>query len=526
MNRLKSWIDMLKDLTVRPKHEKLVRKPPETAYSQEEGDPLSPSHFKEVMSKSSDVVFRSFYIEGKEKIPITLGLIDGLVDKIYLDEFVLNVLMVELPKNPRTKELTLDNILKTSWDSLLPGLELKKINKMKEGFESILSGDAILLFGESPEALVVGARGWVNRGVTEPQTESVVRGPREGFTETLRINTSLIRRKLKHPSLHLLSLTIGDISNTNVVVTYLEGIASQDVVSTVLKRLKNVKIDGVLESAYLEELLEDVPYSPFPQMTYTERPDALAAGLLEGKVGILVDGTPIALMVPVVLSEFLQVSEDYYERAMIVILVRLVRYIGAALAVLAPATYIAVTTYHQEILPTALALSLAAGREGVPFPVMAEVIVMTIVLEILQEAGLRLPKPIGATIGIVGALVIGDAAVKASLVSPFMVIIVGITAVSSYAIPSYDLAIGIRLVRFPLIVLAGLLGFFGMAFGLYALLIHLVSMRSFGVPYMSPIAPLQIRTLMQDTLVRAPWWGLKRRPSLIDVPDPNSGRKK
>lgn len=526
MTAWKDFKDMMKDLTVRPNERRSVRRPPEKTVIHEQEDPLAVKRVKETLTKSSDIIFREFLIEGKERIPMTLAMVDGLVDKMYLDQFILRVLMVDLPKSSLVKQLTLENALEICIKQILPGFEFRKISKMGEAYAAILAGDAVLFFGDNPEALVIGARGWPNRGVSEPETESAVRGPREGFTETLRSNTTLLRRKLKHPALRLLSLTIGDITNTNVVVTYLEGIASPDVISEVLKRLKKIKIDGVLESAYLEEMIEDVPYSPFPQMTYTERPDVLAAGLLEGKVGIMVDGTPIALMVPVVLSDFFQVSEDYYERTMIVILVRMVRYIGAVTAVIAPAIYIAVTSFHYEILPSALALSIAAGREGVPFPALVEAIVMTIVLEILQEAGLRLPKPIGSTIGIVGALVIGDAAVKASLASPLMVIIVGITAVSSYAIPSYDLAIGIRLVRFPLILLSGFLGLFGIAFGLYVLLIHLLSLRSFGVPYMSPLAPLHIRAFLQDTIVRAPWWALKRRPDLIDVAEPRPGREK
>ncbi len=522
----KNFINMMKDLTVRPEDVKVARKPPEETVVKDQDAPLSASKIKEILGKSSDVIFREFFIAGEEDIHVMLAVIDGMIDKIYLDQFILRVLMVDLPQNPKIKTLTEKNILEECERNFLPGVELKTVEKVEEAYTAVLSGDAVLFFGETPKALVVGARGWPNRGVAEPETEAVVRGPREGFSETLRINTTLLRRKLKHPSLRLLSMTIGDITNTNVVVTYLEGIAAPDMVSEVLKRLKKIKIDGVLESAYLEEMIEDVPYSPFPQISYTERPDVMAAGLLEGKVGILVDGTPIGLMVPVVLSDFFQVSEDYYERTMIVILVRMVRYIGAVISILAPSIYIAVTTFHHEILPTALALSIAAGRDGVPFPALAEAVVMTVILEILQEAGLRLPKPIGSTIGIVGALVIGDAAVKASLVSPFMVIIVGITAVSSYAIPSYDLAIGIRLVRFPLILLSGMLGFYGIAFGLYTLLIHLVSLRSFGVPYLSPLAPFHLRTFLQDTFVRAPWWALKRRPDFIDVAEPHSRRKK
>lgn len=517
---------MLKQLSLRPKKNKTSRTPPPLPADPGWSNPLNAQEVKNLLSKSSDIVFRDFKIKGKEEIPCLLAYVDGLTDKNLIDHFLLKVLMVDLADSPEIANMTVQNAVQTVFDKLAPASEFKKIKLLGEALDGVLGGDAVLFFGNVQEALVIGVRNWPNRGVMEPETESVVRGPREGFTETLRTNTTLIRRKIKHPSFHIISMKIGHLTRTDVAIAYIENVASGDIVSEVIKRLGKIEIDGVLESGYLEEMIEDIPYSPFPQISYTERPDVFCAQLLEGKVGIIVDGTPIALTVPAVLTQFLQVSEDYYERAMIVILIRFIRYMGVAIALFAPSIYIAVTTFHQEILPTPLALSIAAGREGVPFPALLEAMLMTLALEILQEAGLRLPKPIGQTIGIVGALVIGDAAVKASLVSPIMVIIIGLTAISSYSIPSYDLGIAVRLIRFPLMILAGTLGFLGLGFGAYALLIHLLSMRSFGVPYLSPIAPMRIRALLQDTFVRAPWWGLRRRPSLLEAHTDKSGGKR
>lgn len=523
---MRNWLKMLKDMTIRPKDKIRIRKHDPLPVEQGWSQPLSSDRVREVLSKSSDIIFRDFMLRGKEVVPCSLVVVDGLVDKHLLDQFILKALMVDSAGRPELAHMTVKTALATIEKSLAPAHEIKKISETGEAIDAILSGDAVLFFGQTEEALVIGARGWVNRGVSQPETESVVRGPREGFSETLRINTSLIRRKIKHPSLRLVSLKIGDLTRTDVVVAYVENVASPDVVSEVLRRLGKIKIDGVLETAYLEMIIEDNPYSPFPQIAYTERPDTLAAELLEGKVGIMADGTPIVLTVPAVFAQFLQVSEDYYERSMIMILVRLIRYIGISFALLAPSVYIAATTFHHEILPTSLALSIASGREGVPFSALMEALLMIIILEILQEAGLRLPKPIGQTIGIVGALVIGDAAVKASLVSPIMVIIIGITAVSTYAIPAYDMAITVRLLRFLFILLAGTMGFFGVAIALYGLLIHVLSLRSFGVPYFSPIVPLRIRSFIQDVFVVVPIWAQKRRPDLIDTAQPKSGRKK
>ncbi len=519
---MRSWKRMLKDLTVRSPARKVRQAPPLPA-DQERNQPISAKYIKDLLSPSGDMIFREFVLNGKEQIHCMLTYVDQMTDKYLMDQWVLKVLMVDFAGSPELARMTEANALDMVLQRLAPASDIKTIKTTGEAIDAILSGSCVLFFGEMTAALALGVQLWPNRGVQEPDTETVVRGPREGFTETLRFNTVLVRRKIKHPSLRIISLKIGELTHTDVAVLYIENIAKPDVLDKVLRRLKQIKIDGVLESGYLEEMIEDVPYSPFPQVSYTERPDALASDLLQGKVGIIVDGTPIALSVPAVFAEFMQVGEDYYERAMIVILIRFVRYLGAFISLLAPSIYIAVTTFHQEIIPTTLALSIASGREGVPFPALLEALVMTLSLEILQEAGLRLPKPIGQTIGIVGALIIGDAAVKASLVSPIMVIVIGLTAVSSYAIPAYDMGIAFRLIRFPLMFLAGFLGFYGIGLGLYGLLIHLLSMRSFGVPYLSPVAPLRIRAFLQDTVVRVPWWGMKHRPRLIDTDRPRSG---
>ena len=521
---MRSWLRMLKDLTWRP-HVRRIRKPAQPHPGQEWSGPLAARQVKETLSKSSDIVFREFELQGQQPIPCLLVVVDGLVNKNLLDDYVLKVLMVHLPGEGALADLKPGNALDLVYRRLAPTLEIRKIRELGEAIDAILGGDAVLFFGDSHEALVFGARGWENRGVNEPESEAVVRGPREGFTETLRINTSLIRRKIRNPDLRILTLKLGSVTRTDIAVVYIEHIAKPELVAEVLARLSRIEMDAVLESAYIEEMIEDVPYTPFPQISHTERPDVFAARLLQGKVGILVDGSPITLMVPALFMQFLQVSEDYYEKAMIVILVRFIRFVGFAIALLAPSLYIAITTFHQEMIPTSLALSIAAGRDGVPVNALLEALAMTLVLEIVQEAGLRLPRPIGQTIGIVGAIVIGDASVKASLISPVMIVVVAITAIATYAIPFYDFAIAVRLLRFPMMFLAGSLGFFGLGLGLYGLLIHLLCMRSFGYPYLSPIAPLSIRALLQDTFVRSPWWALKRRPQLADAEDLGASRR-
>lgn len=397
--------------------------------------------------------------------------------------------------------------------------DARAITTLGDVVMNILGGDALLLVDGQAKATAYGVRGWKTRAVSEPATELVIRGPREGFVETLRFNTALLRRKIRSPALKMVALTLGRITRTSVVVAYVEGLANHVVVEEVLTRLRRIDIDGVLESGYVEEFIEDSPFSPFPQVQNTERPDVAAAQLLEGRVVILVDGTPFVLVVPVLFSQFMQASEDYYERFLMGSAIRLLRYLFLIVALLLPSLYIAIVTYHQEMLPSTLLLTVAAAREGVPFPAFVEALIMEIAFEILREGGIRLPRPIGQAISIVGALVIGEAAVRAGMVSAPMVIVVAITGIASFAIPRYNASIAIRMLRFPLMVLAGSLGMFGIVAGLGGILLHLCSLRSFGIPYLSPMAPLNWQGL-KDVLIRAPRWSMRFRPRLTGHANP------
>jgi spore germination protein KA len=348
----------------------------------------------------------------------------------------------------------------------------------------------------------------------ESTTETVVRGPKEGFTENLRTNTALIRRKIKTPHLWLESKKIGRETVTDVAIMYIDGIANEKVIKEVHSRLDRIEIDGILESGYIEELIQDEALSPFPTVYYSERPDKIAAELLEGKVAILVDGTPIVLVVPALFVSFIQAAEDYYQRADISTLIRLLRFFSLFIALLGPSLYIAITTFHQEMLPTGLLINLAAQREGVPFPAFIEALMMETAFEILREASLRMPKAIAQAISIVGTLVIGTAAVEAGIVSAAMVIVVAITAISSFVLPSFAMSMSIRMLRFPMMALAASFGLFGILIGFIALILHLCSLRSFGVPYMSPFGPF-IKEDINDTIIRVPRGRMFFRPRLI-----------
>lgn len=385
---------------------------------------------------------------------------------------------------------------------------------IKDVVEGILQSGMIVLFDGEPEALLLKICENEHRGVEEPSSENAIRGPRESFTETISINTNLIRRKIQTPLLKLESVIVGKLSRTKIAIAYLEGTARPDIIEQVKERISCIHIDAVLESGYIEEFIEDKSFSPFPQIQNTERPDIVAASLLEGKVAILTDGTPIVLIVPMTFWTAFQSVEDYYERFIYSTLIRWTRFILFIVSLFLPSLFVAITTFHPQLLPTNFLLNITSAREGVPFPSVIEALMMEFLFEGLREAGVRLPKAVGSAVSIVGALVIGQAAVQAGIVSAPMVIIVSMTGIASFAIPRYNMGIAFRILRFPLLLLSGAFGLYGIAMGSIFILIHLAKLESFGVPYLSPIAPLRIHEL-KDILIRAPKWRMERLPASI-----------
>lgn len=470
---------------------------------------------KDTLGKSSDIIIREIRI-GKEGT-IKAGIIytDGLTDTPSLQNFILETLMLDIKEIELQKKSPEQNLIHVLKEVALTVGEIKEETSFDAILTSLLSGDTIILLDGYAEGLIISNRQWAERGVTEPTAQTVVRGPREGFSENLRINTALIRRKLKDPNLWMESKTIGTRTKTNIAIVYIQDIADDKIVKEVNLRLDRINIDGILESGNIEGLIQDSTYSPFSTIYNTERPDVVAAALLEGRIAILVDGTPFVLLVPALFIQFFQSPEDYYERTVFGSLIRTLRFLAFIISLLAPALFIAVTTYHQSMLPPALLISLAAQREGVPFPAFVEALIMEVTFEILREAGIRMPRSIGTAMSIVGAFVIGTAAVEAGLISAMMVIIVSITAISNFVSPSYEMAIAVRILRFVFMALAASFGFFGIMVGLIALILHLCSLRSFGIPYMSPIAPFNMSD-QKDTFIVLPIWKMITRPHLMN----------
>lgn len=475
---------------------------------------------KEILTNCDDIIYRDFNVGQDQKMRFAIIYAEGLADKNLINEHILQNLMILSRMANMNIETLKQKIYEVIKDGTVAVTDLKEIEDMNVAVDVILSGETILILDKWDKVLMIATRGWPMRSVSEPSTETVIRGPSEGFTETLRVNTALVRRRVRDPRLKIKQLQIGRRSKTDIAVLFIDEIVNNNVLRMVKERLDKIDIDAILESGYVEQLIEDEWRSPFPQIQNTQRPDTVAAALYEGRIGIILDNTPFALLLPSTAVSLLQSPEDYYERFFISTAVRVLRFIAMTLALTFPSLYIATTSFHPGMLPTDLALYVAGTRMKVPFPAFIEAFLMEAALELLREAGIRLPVPIGSTIGIVGGLVLGQAAVQAGIVSPLMVIVVALTAMATYAAPSYSLAASFRLLRFILMALAAFLGLYGIIIGLFVLLFHMCSLKSFGVPYLSPFAAAEM-TLgdFKDVFLRVPIHMMRKRPSYLHRSD-------
>lgn len=462
---------------------------------------------RDITGNSADIIIRRFLLGKEDNLPAALCFVSGMVDEHIVQQLLLEIsVQLSLPSS----SCNLDYIEQ----KIATANTTRRIQQWHDIFSSLMSGEVILFIDGMLEAVGVSVKGGEYRAITEPSAQLSIRGPRESFTESLATNVAMVRRRIQNPHVWVEGITLGEVTQTNVRIMYIKGIANDKIVEEVRSRLRRICIDGVLESGYIEQLIEDESFTTFPTIYHTERPDSVAANLLEGRIAIFVEGTPFVLIVPAVFIQFFQSVEDYYARFDIATALRFLRVLVFFISLVAPSVYIALTTFHQEMIPTSLVIAIAAQREAVPFPAFIEALLMEVTFEALREAGVRLPRAVGQAVSIVGALVIGQAAVEAGFVSPAMVIVVSITAIASFATPSFAIAISARLIRFALMVLAALFGFYGILIGMILMTIHLCSLRSFGVPYMAPLAPLILENI-GDTFIRFPLWGLKERPRLI-----------
>lgn len=466
------------------------------------------------MGGSADLIVRVIQI-GAGSLEIAILYIEGLTEEKSIHQFIMEPLMHHHDRQRISSEGEVDDdLLDRLKYSVLTVGQIHEVDRLETLAESLMNGCVVVIPDGYDSGFHISMAGWEQRAVSEPTNQTVIRGPKEAFTENIRVNTSLIRRIIKNPNLVVKNQKIGKVTNTNVSLMYIRGIADEKALDEVNRRLGTIDTDAILESGYIEEFIQDEPYTIFPTIQNTERPDAVAASLLEGRIAILIDGTPHVLLVPALFVQYFQSAEDYYQRADISTLIRILRYFSLFIATLVPALYIAITTFHQEMLPTSLLISLASQREGVPFPAFIEALIMEATYEILREAGVRMPRAVGQAVSIVGTLVIGQAAVDAGIISASMIIVVSITAISSYVIPEFDMSIAIRITRFIFMGLSAAFGMFGIFIGMIALLLHLSHLRSFGVPYMTPVGPIVLSD-QKDTILRVPHPSMKTRPSMF-----------
>ena len=451
-----------------------------------------------------DVILKPY-----EKDTALLVFIDQLTDRYLLTTQVMEQVEDTVRQaNADPKKKTVDFFR----SRLLSAGAVDTEDDLNECLERLLSGDTLLFVDGSPAALCIGLPKWEKRTVDEPKTDNVVRGPREGFTETISINKALIRRKIKDTSLVFEDMTIGRQTRTKVSICYLQNVANDEIVNEVRKRLNNIRAAAILESGNIEEYIEDAPLSIFPTVGNSERPDAVAGRLLEGRVAILCDGTPFVLTVPHLFVENLQSSEDYYTRWVFTVLLRFLRLIAFLLGTSLPAYYCAFVCFHQDVIPFKLLITIASSGSNIPFPPIMECLILIVTFELIREGGIRMPRSLGQAVSIVGALIVGQAAVQAGLVSTPAVIVVSTTAICSFVLSRLESSMFI--IRIVLLILANIVGFLGIVLGSIVFFIMMCSLQSFGVPYMAPFAPLYGQD-MKDTFIRMPVWSMLRKPKSI-----------
>ena len=488
---------------------------------------------------NSDIEIREFtLIANNKQYSAFLLYIDGMVDSKTVNDFVLKPLMLRNQantfENDVAKVAITNNITvrkKKPFDlttyilnSLMPQNSIKKISSFSDIISDVNSGNCALFIDTLNIAFSIEVKGFKARSISTPNNETVVRGSQEAFVEVIRTNTSMLRRIINNENLIIENSTVGSISKTKIAICYMKNIASDDLVAEVKYRINNLDIDYLISSGQLEQLIQDNASIVFPEMIATERPDKASNHLLEGRVVVIVNGSPYVLIMPGVLVDFMTSPEDLNLKFQYSNLLRIVRYIAAFLAVFLPGLYVAITNYHQELIPTELLFAISASRETVPFPIIFEILIMEIAFELIREAGLRVPSPIGPTIGIVGALILGEAAVSANIVSPILIIIVAITGISSFAIPDFSLSFTLRFFRFVYIILGYCLGLLGIGFGIFTHAIILSNLKSFGVPYLSPYLPVSNSTSEASTFL-APFWKRENRADFLNVKRKKSQEK-
>jgi len=462
--------------------------------------------FNEIFKNDDTFVMRFFENQKFTEIKCCILFIDGMVKNEIINDNIIQPVV----QNTMLKDS--GDVIGTIQNQVLVSNDITRTSDVDKLIKAIITGDTVFLLDGSKEALVIKTFGIQTRSIAEPETEKVITGPREGFIELMTVNLTLIRRRLGTPDLKFKFMTIGVQTQTKVCVCYMDNVVNHKILNELYQRLESIDIDGILATHYIKELIKDSPFSLFQTIGFTERPDVVAANLLEGRIAVLVDGNPTALTLPYTFWEYFQTNDDYYTCFYFASLSRLLRIIGFLITTGAPAIYVSLVSYHQEMIPTPLLLSISSARQGVPFPTVVETILLLFVFELLREAAVRMPSNVSQALSIVGALVLGQASVEAKIVSAPVVIAVGISGITGLLVPKIrGEAVFLRLF---FLILSAFLGLHGYVIGVAYVLLHLCEIRSFGVPYTVNLTSFDPQDI-KDTVIRAPWWYMKLRPKLI-----------
>lgn len=481
---------------------------------------------------NSDIKLREFTLNARGKqYNAFLLYIDGMIDSDIMNKFVLEPLMMrnknnlyDGSQNKVISEAVANNItvrkvkkfdLSTYIMScLLPQNSVERLSEFEEVFNGVNSGNCALFVDTLNICFDIEVKGFKQRNIDKPSNEIVIKGPHEAFVENLRTNTSMIRRIINNEDLVIENIKIGSITKTNCALFYLDNITNSDLIAEVKYRLNNLSIDSLLSAGQLEQLISDTETSSIPQVLSTERPDKAVSYLLNGRVILIINGSPYALVMPAILTDFFNSPDDKNLRFPFSNFLKGLRLLAALITILLPGLYIAITSFHQELLPTELLFSILSSRSNVPFPILVEILLLEFSFELIREAGLRIPSPIGPTIGIVGAIILGEAAVNAGIVSPILIIIVAITGIASFCIPDFSFGFHLRIYRFLFIFLGYLCGFLGIALGLFVYMCMMADVKSFGVPYTIGITPLE--KINGGSYFLPPIWKREYRASYVN----------
>lgn len=458
---------------------------------------------KGIIGNSDDLITRKSRI-GLIEHDFAIVYIKGLNNEYQINNNILKIL--ELNKKNIESDL-----FQNVYEEMLGIAEIDKSNELDKVISKLLSGNSVLLLEGINEAIFLGTSEYEFRAIEEPQAESVIRGSRVGFIENIKVNISLVRQELKDPNLRIKTMDVGTHSNQKIAIFYIDGIVKPEILDEVVRRINSIDVDFTPGSGFIEQWIQDSNLSPFPQILDTERPDRLAFNLLKGKIGIIVEGTPSALLMPIVFGDTFESIEDYNQRWIISSLIRLLRFVSFYLTIFLPGLYVALVSFHPELIPTQLLFSIAASREGLPFPSIVEALLLVFFYEVLLEASTRLPEKVSQTIGIVGGIVIGQIAVMAGIVTPQMVIIISLTAICAFAHPNYSFVIDLRPIRFAAIFAAAFLGLYGMILIFIIIYTHLANLKSIGIPYTQSFNSNNLKDL-KDILVRPPVNTLSKYP--------------